>query len=198
MTLDDRVERRLRRSADDIRATIVQRTAPPPLDDLERRSPLLSVAAVLLVVGGLLGMALVLTTGDDESVAPSEPVPVVEASLCEQVAELTVGLEPPPIDGDGWRLIAVQHAQLATAIEAEDGASGERLDPDVLRRFDRFMLLVGLAVEDGIAGRLLPAASRAVDAAAVGRDLVAALGRDGCSVPPRPSAPPVTQPEPGG
>lgn len=198
MTLEDRIEHRLRRSADDIRATVVQRAAPPPLDDLERRSPLLRVAAVLLVVGGLLGMALALTTGGDESVAPSERVPVVEASLCEQVAEVTAGLEPPPIDRDGWRFIAIQHAQLATAIEAEDAASRERLEPDVLRRVDRFMLLVGLAVEDGNAGRLLPAASRATDAAAVGRDLVGALDRDGCAVPPKPSAPPATPPEPGG
>ncbi len=94
---------------------------------------------------------------------------------------LVAALDRPPTDREGWRQVGTSYDELTAAID--DGVADITGRSDLDRRLDRFLLLTGIAVDDGAAGQLLVADNRAVEAAAVGRDLLLALDQPGCVVP---------------
>jgi hypothetical protein len=196
MTTDDRIERLLRRSADEVRAKVVLRTSPPPIEELGHgrggRGWLTVAASLIVVVAGLVALAISIDGSGDGPAPPVATLPAAStAPLCQAVAAATTDLEVPPTDVAAWAAVGKQ-------LDRVDAAGAEvDLTADGARRLDRFQLLAGLAVQGGLAGEQLPASARAVEAAAVGRDLVDFLAVPTCTVsdPSTGGTPPAT---PGG
>lgn len=179
----DRVEQLLRRASDDVHATVVRHTVPPPIESLEGRDhtvtrALAGVAAVAITVS--VGVALI---GDRSGSVP----PAIEApppastlvrdvppgasgidDLCHRVVQIAGALADPPTDTDGWAAIDAELDVLSDRVTESRSA----LDADTVRRYDRFVVLTGQAVSLGTQGGFTPAGVRADDALRVADDLV--------------------------
>ncbi len=182
---DDRLESRLRRSADEVRSAVAQRATPPPIGDLDRGARWSRVAAVVLVLAAAAGLtALVVSRGPTRPDAAAVSLPAVDLTetMCLGVAAITTQLEIPPISAEQWpELVGHVDAVQRTADSVE-------LTTEVRRRIDRFVLLTGLAVDLGTNGQQLTAASRASEASAVGHELVDYLALDNCVIADSPTS----------
>ncbi len=203
MTADDRVERLLRHSADDVRAAIVITASPPPVGDFERGRgrPWAIIGSIVIVMAGFIGLfAVDHNPGDEVAPGPlSEPIATADQplvthpdaieGLCVSVAEMTAELEPAPTATGSWQEVGDRLALL------DDAAADPALNVDGQRRLDRFLVFARAAVERGENGEQLTAAAHAEEAVAVGRDLVDFLSLPTCTVT---SSTPTLGPSEGG
>jgi hypothetical protein len=191
----DRVDQLLRRASDDVRATVVRHTVPPPIEALgDRGHPIrrsvLGVAAVTVTVS--LGLAIVgdRTTrvpptieapGPESTVELEVPAAAAAAAiddLCVGVVGIATVLADPPDETDAWVALGDELDDLA----AQLARSRSGLDADTTRRYDRFVALAGQAVSLGAQGGFTPAGVRSHDAVAVAGDLVEFVAVPGCEL----------------
>lgn len=203
----ERVDQVLRRASDDVHATIVRHTVPPPIEILTGdRHPigrsLLGVAAVTVAVA--VGLAIVADTTRSVHTPIDAPGPVSTVGLevppaststddlCVRVVRIAEVLVDPPGEITTWVALGDQLDDLAAGV----AQAGPTIDDDTTRRYDRFLALAGQAVSLGAAGGFTPAAVRADDAVAVADDLVQFVAVPGCELrrPPTDDEPRTDEP----
>lgn len=194
----DRVDQLLRRASDDVRATVVRHTVPPPIELVERRHPvrrtLLEVAAIAAVVSlGLFMLGDRRTSVHEPIEAPSPVSTVVREvppaapgvdELCVRVVGVAEALVDPQDDVVVWVTLGDDLDHLATQLARHRAG----LEAETARRYDRFVALAGEAVSLGSQGGFTPARVRADDALAVAADLVEFVVVPGCEFERPPSS----------
>lgn len=184
----ERVDQILRRASDDVRATVVRHSVPPPIESLgDRGHPIrrsvLGVAAATVTVS--LGLAIVGNRGTTPVEAPGSTialeVPPAAAGfddLCSRVVDIAGVLADRPDDTGTWVALGDELDVLATRLDR----SRSGLDEDSTRRYDRFIALTDQAVSLGAEGGYTPAEVRADTAVAVAQELVEFVAVPGCEL----------------
>jgi hypothetical protein len=170
------VERQLRQSAADVAATVAAGTPVPPFRPPTNRGRV-AVAALLLAVvaAGATWAVAIRDTGPDDQVTAADGA-LVDLRPCEWVVALVSALEAGPTTPVGWQRVAglVDHVDASRPPEGTDAG--------LERRYERLVLIAGLAAEEGRAGRQLAASTRSGEAIGLAAELLRTIDNAACAI----------------